>query len=153
MLESSKTATSTRPDWFQLTDLERLKKQYWICKGTNNFIKLDLPQSLGQRLVCWWRRVWSFPKLKTSQVLIVIYCSAEEAEAHSCIPSRYWQWDKRPASPCTLRETMCRARDLGCRGVAICGYVQGEWRTFKVFLAQEPLPDVDLLARSGHAHD
>jgi hypothetical protein len=89
MLESSKTATSTRPDWFQLTDLERLKKQYWICKGTNNFIKLDLPQSLGQRLVCWWRRVWSFPKLKTSQVLIVIYCSAEEAEAHSCIPSRY----------------------------------------------------------------
>jgi len=109
-----------KPSWLELPEEEKLKHTYWRCSGTSH---ADIvPENT----------VWSN-----------IFHSKEDAEAHACIKRDAWTWDRKDATPTTLKEVMSHARKLGRLGVRIKGWKDGAWKILKEYPSHIPLLDLE----------
>jgi len=107
-----------KPSWLELPESEKLSHTYWVCYGTS--INLETTPRESR---CF-----------------IIFHSKEETEADACCKCENWIWDKKPAQPTTLKETMFDARSKGLLGVKVKGYVDGKWAILKFYPADVPLP-------------
>ena len=74
-----------------------------------------------------------------AECYLTVYRSREEAEAHACLPSDRWVWDRRPAKKTTLLLKMREARANGYAGVLLIGYVDSERTELRTWPVDEPL--------------
>jgi len=88
----------------------------------------------------WWGGTRQVEEpLDRSSVWLHLYYTQEEAEATAVLPNKYWIWNKKPAIPRLLKDSMREAREDDLRGVRVRSWQGGKWVTVKEYPAEIPL--------------
>ena len=132
--EQEETRLTEKPDWFNLSENEKLEHLYWSTSGTMAPKEVEVKP----------RWFWQKPKKEVihpdnSNRYLYCYHSKEEAEAAAVDSDEFWEWDGNPAKTVTLPELMQIARKSHRAGVVVRGFKNGEWAVLKVYYANEPL--------------
>jgi hypothetical protein len=117
--EQSEIRVTDAPQGFEEAFAETHPKmsEYWGCMGTFT------------------------EKGDSTPAYLNLFYSREDAEAHACVPSEFWVWDRRPARKTSLKATLSAARRDGELGVQVRAFVGGSWQVVHTYLSCEPLPE------------